>query len=77
IEKKAMSLLTDARGTPGYVAPEVWSRNNGPVSDKSDVYSYGMLVMEMAGGRKNFDMQVTRSSTFYYPELGIQTSGNG
>ncbi|KAH9304382.1 hypothetical protein KI387_008786, partial [Taxus chinensis] len=79
-------FLTDARGTPGYVAPEVWSRNNGPVSDKSDVYSYGMLVMEMAGGRKNFDMQVTRSSTFYYPnwafkqvemgEFGILKKGN-
>ncbi|KAH9307120.1 hypothetical protein KI387_043792 [Taxus chinensis] len=65
-------FLTDARGTPGYVAPEVWSRNNGPVSDKSDVYSYGMLVMEMAGGRKNFDMQVTRSSTFYYPNWAFK-----
>ncbi|KAH9329563.1 hypothetical protein KI387_001671, partial [Taxus chinensis] len=32
--------LTGAIGTPGYVAPEMWSRNYGPVSDKSDVYSY-------------------------------------
>ncbi|GLJ28143.1 hypothetical protein SUGI_0552910 [Cryptomeria japonica] len=60
--------LTGARGTPGYVAPEVWSKSNGPITDRSDVYSYGMLVMEIVGGRKNFDMKATRSSRFYYPE---------
>uniref|UniRef100_A0A0D6QR68 Protein kinase domain-containing protein n=1 Tax=Araucaria cunninghamii TaxID=56994 RepID=A0A0D6QR68_ARACU len=60
--------LTAARGTPGYVAPEVWSRNVGPVSDRSDVYSYGMLVMEMVGKRKNLDLQASKSSQVYYPK---------
>ena len=60
--------LTGARGTPGYVAPEVWSRSNGPVTDRSDVYSYGMLLMEMVGGRTNFDIKASRSNKFYYPE---------
>ncbi|XP_059071738.1 LEAF RUST 10 DISEASE-RESISTANCE LOCUS RECEPTOR-LIKE PROTEIN KINASE-like 2.4 [Cryptomeria japonica] len=64
--------LTGARGTPGYVAPEVWSRNYGPITDRSDVYSYGMLVMEMVGGRKNFDMKASRSSKFYYPEWAFK-----
>ncbi|XP_059076940.1 rust resistance kinase Lr10-like [Cryptomeria japonica] len=64
--------LTGARGTPGYVAPEVWSRNYGPITDRSDVYSYGMLVMEMVGGRKNFDMKAFRSSKFYYPEWAFK-----
>ncbi|EOA17971.1 hypothetical protein CARUB_v10006386mg [Capsella rubella] len=43
--------LINARGTIGYIAPEVFSRMYGRVSHKSDVYSYGMLVLEMIGAR--------------------------
>ncbi|GMN51708.1 hypothetical protein TIFTF001_020863 [Ficus carica] len=42
--------MTTARGTIGYIAPEVFSKNLGNVSYKSDVYSFGMLLLEMAGG---------------------------
>ncbi|KEH33225.1 receptor-like kinase [Medicago truncatula] len=45
--------MTAARGTLGYMAPEVFSRNFGNVSYKSDIYSYGMLLLEIVGGRKN------------------------
>ena len=48
--------MTVARGTPGYIAPEVWNRNLGSVKDKSDVYSFGMVLLEMAGGRKNIGL---------------------
>ncbi|KAM7465747.1 hypothetical protein LguiB_013309 [Lonicera macranthoides] len=41
--------MTAARGTMGYIAPEVFSRNFGNVSYKSDVYSFGMLLLEMLG----------------------------
>ena len=34
---------------------KVFSRNFGNVSCKSHVYSFGMLVLEMVGGRKNVD----------------------
>ncbi|XP_050221752.1 rust resistance kinase Lr10-like [Mercurialis annua] len=51
-DQSAISMTT-ARGTMGYIAPEVYSRNFGNVSYKSDVYSYGMVVLEMVGGRKN------------------------
>ncbi|KAL0431325.1 UNVERIFIED_CONTAM: LEAF RUST 10 DISEASE-RESISTANCE LOCUS RECEPTOR-LIKE PROTEIN KINASE-like 2.1 [Sesamum radiatum] len=52
--KKKQSILSmlGARGTIGYIAPEVFSRNYGGVSHKSDVYSYGMMVLEMAGAKK-------------------------
>ncbi|KAK4268184.1 hypothetical protein QN277_024871 [Acacia crassicarpa] len=53
--------MTAARGTLGYIAPEVFSRNFGKVSYKSDIYSYGMLLLEMVGGRKNVD---TNRETF-------------
>ncbi|KAG8382867.1 hypothetical protein BUALT_Bualt05G0123900 [Buddleja alternifolia] len=47
--------MTRARGTVGYIAPEVFCRNFGEVSHKSDVYSYGMMVLEIVGERKNID----------------------
>ncbi|KAK7392700.1 hypothetical protein VNO78_21144 [Psophocarpus tetragonolobus] len=39
--------MTAAKGTLGYIAPEVFSRDFGKVSYKSDIYSYGMLLLDM------------------------------
>ncbi|GLT55603.1 hypothetical protein SLA2020_287100 [Shorea laevis] len=66
-EQSAISM-TAARGTMGYIAPEVLSRNFGKVSCKSDVYSFGMLLLEMVGGRKNIDVTVESTSQVYFPE---------
>ncbi|XP_059455085.1 LEAF RUST 10 DISEASE-RESISTANCE LOCUS RECEPTOR-LIKE PROTEIN KINASE-like 2.1 [Corylus avellana] len=65
-EESIISML-GARGTIGYVAPELVCRNIGGVSHKSDVYSYGMMVSEMVGGRKNIDIGVDRSSELFFP----------
>ncbi|KAG0453628.1 hypothetical protein HPP92_024932 [Vanilla planifolia] len=46
--------LTSIRGTRGYLAPE-WLANL-PVTPKSDVYSYGMVLLEIVSGRRNFDV---------------------
>ncbi|KAM7465696.1 hypothetical protein LguiB_013258 [Lonicera macranthoides] len=62
-------LMTAARGTMGYIAPEVFSRNFGNVSYKSDVYSFGMLLLEMVGGRKKIDLTVQNPSQMSFPEL--------
>ncbi|GKV09721.1 hypothetical protein SLEP1_g21178 [Rubroshorea leprosula] len=60
--------MTGARGTCGYIAPEVFCRNFGGVSYKSDVYSYGMMMLEMIGGRiKNVNVEVSHSSEMYFP----------
>lgn len=58
--------MLGARGTVGYIAPEVFSRTFGPVSHKSDVYSYGMLVLEMVGVRDN--VNVSQTSEVYFPQ---------
>ncbi|KAF8008397.1 hypothetical protein BT93_K2163 [Corymbia citriodora subsp. variegata] len=59
--------MTAARGTLGYMAPELFYKNIGGISYKADVYSFGMLLMEMAGGRKNVDANVAHSSQIYFP----------
>ncbi|KAL8097909.1 hypothetical protein AgCh_030865 [Apium graveolens] len=58
--------MTMARGTIGYIAPEIFSRNFGKASSKSDVYSFGMLLLEMVGARNN--NTVENSTETYFPE---------
>ncbi|KAK7377225.1 hypothetical protein VNO80_02647 [Phaseolus coccineus] len=53
--------FTTLRGTRGYLAPE-WITNCA-ISEKSDVYSYGMVLLEIIGGRKNYDPQETSEKT--------------
>ncbi|XP_062203580.1 rust resistance kinase Lr10-like [Phragmites australis] len=59
--------LSAMRGTIGYIAPEMVSRSFGAISSKCDVYSFGMLLLEMAGGRRNADPHAVNSSQAYYP----------
>ncbi|EXB81113.1 putative receptor-like protein kinase [Morus notabilis] len=67
-DQSAVSMAT-ARGTLGYIAPEVFSRNFGNVSYKSDVYSFGMLLLEMVGGRRNINAtDQGNMDGIYYPE---------
>ncbi|EES17510.1 G-type lectin S-receptor-like serine/threonine-protein kinase At5g35370 [Sorghum bicolor] len=48
-------LFTTMRGTRGYLAPE-WLMN-APITDKADVYSFGMVLLEIVRGRKNSKKQ--------------------
>jgi len=59
--------MTGARGTIGFIAPEVHSRTFGVVSTESNVYSYEMMLLEMVGGRKNVKSIVQKSSEKYFP----------
>ncbi|KAL6125391.1 hypothetical protein ACLB2K_073450 [Fragaria x ananassa] len=60
-------ILTAARGTIGYIAPELFYKNIGGVSYKADMYSFGMLLMEIAGKRKNLNAVAAHSSQIYFP----------
>ncbi|CAI0397147.1 unnamed protein product [Linum tenue] len=62
----SIAALTAARGTIGYMAPEMFYKNIGTVSYKADVYSFGMLVLEMTGKWKNLNA-ATEHSSVYFP----------
>ncbi|KAM0914837.1 hypothetical protein ACQ4PT_011261 [Festuca glaucescens] len=66
--KESKVSMTGARGTIGFIAPEVHSQTFGVVSTKSDVYSYGMMLLEMVGGRRNVKSVVEKSSERYFPD---------
>ncbi|MED6120280.1 hypothetical protein PIB30_019431 [Stylosanthes scabra] len=49
--------FTGVRGTRGYVAPE-WQKNI-PISVKADVYSYGVVLLEVICCRRNLEVSVS------------------
>ncbi|CAI9089143.1 OLC1v1023653C1, partial [Oldenlandia corymbosa var. corymbosa] len=52
IEKDQSRVITTMRGTPGYLAPEWLS---AAITEKADVYSFGIVMLEIICGRKNLD----------------------
>ena len=61
----------------GYMAPELFYKNIGGVSYKADVYSLGMLLMEMAGRRKNLNVFAEHSSQIYFPSWVYEQFNEG
>ncbi|GLT55597.1 hypothetical protein SLA2020_287050 [Shorea laevis] len=59
--------LTAVRGTLGYMVPELFYKKIGGISYKADVYSFGMLLMEMVAGRRNTNSFSDQSSQIYFP----------
>ncbi|XP_050218977.1 putative serine/threonine-protein kinase [Mercurialis annua] len=58
-------LSTTFAGTLGYTAPEYAIR--GELSEKADIYSFGVLVLEIISCRKNTDLTLS-SEKQYLPE---------
>ncbi|KAI3729947.1 hypothetical protein L6452_18620 [Arctium lappa] len=67
-------VFTTLRGTRGYLAPE-WITNYA-ISEKSDVYSYGMVLLEIIGGRKNFDSSMI-SEKSHFPSYAFKMMEEG
>ncbi|PIN01640.1 Serine/threonine protein kinase [Handroanthus impetiginosus] len=71
ISDSGMEKLYSSRGHKGkmgFVAPEVFYKNIGEVSSKADVYSYGILLLEMISrlmqSLKSYD---NKSGEIYFP----------
>jgi serine/threonine protein kinase len=54
--------VTTMRGTIGYMAPE-W-RKDVPITEKSDVFSFGIVLLELISGRRNFDLSLGEGESF-------------
>lgn len=72
MRKDQSRVLTTIRGTKGYLAPE-WLLQQG-VTEKSDIYSYGMVLLEMIGGRRNVRLIETSEDSSerkwqYFPKI--------
>ncbi|CAI9772908.1 unnamed protein product [Fraxinus pennsylvanica] len=67
-------VFTTLRGTRGYLAPE-WITNYA-ISEKSDVYSYGMVLLEIIGGRKNYD-PAENSEKSHFPSYTFKMMKEG
>lgn len=76
-------LFTTMRGTRGYLAPE-WLTNSA-ISDKTDVYSYGLVLLEIIRGRKNWSMvaegwsveSTGGSDMGYFPMIALEMHEKG
>ncbi|KAM3371993.1 hypothetical protein ACQJBY_019070 [Aegilops geniculata] len=58
--------VSGMRGTPGYAAPEMWMQAGA--TEKCDVYSFGILLFEILGRRRNFD-EAAPESQQWFPKL--------
>ncbi|CAN1294427.1 G-type lectin S-receptor-like serine/threonine-protein kinase SD2-5 [Linum perenne] len=74
MNREDSGVYTMVRGTRGYLAPE-WISNH-PISEKSDVYSYGILLLEIIGGRKNYDSEES-SDRFHFPSYSFKMFEEG
>ncbi|KAI5071991.1 hypothetical protein GOP47_0012097 [Adiantum capillus-veneris] len=55
-------VTTRIAGTQGYMAPEYAFR--GKLTVKADVYSFGVLVLEIVSGRKNINIKASEEQEF-------------
>ncbi|KAI5076221.1 hypothetical protein GOP47_0008286 [Adiantum capillus-veneris] len=53
-------LLSDVEATSGYLDPEYFSTKT--LTDKSDIYSFGVLILEVVCGRMPFDRSLSKDA---------------
>lgn len=71
-KKEAMVSLSRIRGTRGYMAPE-WVKTD-TITPKADVYSFGMVLLEIVTGVRNHVNQGSKleSEDWYFPTWAFE-----
>jgi serine/threonine protein kinase len=62
--------VSNIKGTPGYLAPEYWMQKNEPITAKADVYSFGIVLLQIVSGRKNicFSQSAEEGDNWFFPK---------
>ncbi|KAG0602338.1 hypothetical protein M758_10G008000 [Ceratodon purpureus] len=61
-DKQSVILTQQCAGTLGYLAPEYMC--HGELSDKADVYSFGVLLLEIVSGKRNRDLSMPEDEVY-------------
>lgn len=61
-----LSLHLSCHGR-GYMPPEYWDR--GEISTKSDIYSMGILILEIITGQKNHQIMANKSGQHFIEDV--------
>ncbi|KAJ7294975.1 hypothetical protein O6H91_Y220700 [Diphasiastrum complanatum] len=70
------TMTSHGAGTLGYLAPEC-SFEHAPLTPKIDVFSYGMVVLEIIGGRRNFIYNFPQDPAGYFPAWAWEKMESG
>ncbi|KAG0616822.1 hypothetical protein M758_5G144000 [Ceratodon purpureus] len=61
-DARSVILTQQCAGTLGYLAPEYMC--HGQLSDKADVYSFGVLLLEIVSGKRNRDLSMPEDEVY-------------
>ena len=61
IDEGTGQVQVSMRGTPGYIAPELCKLPPGRITEKIDIYSFGIVLLEIVCARKNVDHSLQES----------------
>ncbi|KAJ1275066.1 hypothetical protein BS78_05G107500 [Paspalum vaginatum] len=69
MNKPDTMTMSRIRGTRGYMTPE-WVIHSEPITAKADVYSFGMVLLEIISGRQSYGFRsdLVRSEDWYFPK---------
>jgi len=66
-EEQSLTWTENLMGSIGYMAPEYWDR--GEISTKLDIYSLGILILEIVTGKKNNQSVVNKSGEHFIEDV--------
>ncbi|KAG0564752.1 hypothetical protein KC19_8G136800 [Ceratodon purpureus] len=61
-DKQSVIMTQQCAGTLGYLAPEYML--HGELSEKADVYSFGVLLLEIVSGKRNRDLTMPEDEVY-------------
>ncbi|CAO2187963.1 unnamed protein product [Urochloa humidicola] len=73
-KKEKIMAFQSVHGSCGYMAPE-WFVHRAPITAKADVYSFGMMLLEIISRRRNYEFlqeTVVGSNEWYFPKWAYE-----